>query len=223
LSPAGFAQMKDILPSWPLLSAFVIASLVLAITPGPGVFYIVTRSIAQGRSAGLASMAGVAVGNLANAIGAAIGLGALFAVSSLAFTVVKYAGAAYLIYLGIQALRPQRSSTTATALSPTSLTRLFSDGFIVALLNPKTALFFAAFLPQFMSASASAIPQSMALGGLFVAIAVMTDTAYVLTASMVAPLILRARGLGATGRYASGSALIGLGLLAAFSGSRADR
>src|SRR5208282_573512 len=90
---------------WPLLSAFLIASLVLAVTPGPGVFYIVTRSAASGRRHGLASVAGVAIGNLGNAIGASCWLAALFAVSSLAFTVVKYAGALYLAYLGVQALR----------------------------------------------------------------------------------------------------------------------
>jgi threonine/homoserine/homoserine lactone efflux protein len=212
--------MYQVLPSWPLLSAFLIASLVLAITPGPGVIYIVTRSIAQGRRAGLASMAGVAAGNLTNAIGAAIGLAALFAVSSLAFTVVKYAGAAYLIYLGIQALRASRPSANSTVFVPLELARIFRDGFVVALLNPKTALFFAAFLPQFMIASVPALSQSIALGALFVAIAAMTDTVYVLTASIVAPLLLRARGASAAGRYVSGSALIGLGLLTALSGSR---
>ena len=215
--------MTDLLPPWPLLSAFLIASLVLAVTPGPGVFYIVTRSLSQGRNAGLASVVGVAAGNLANAMGAAIGLAALFAVSSLAFMVVKYAGAAYLIYLGVQALRASHSSMASPSLAPTSLRRIFRDGFLVALLNPKTAVFFAAFLPQFMSASVPAMPQSMALGVLFVSIAVMTDTAYVLAASIVAPLLSRARGVSTAGRYMSGSALIGLGLLTAFSGSRADR
>src|SRR5208282_5488413 len=90
---------------WPLLSAFLVASLVLAVTPGPGVFYIVTRSAASGRRHGLASVAGVAIGNLGNAIGASIGLAALFAASSVAFTMVKYAGALYLVYLGVQTLR----------------------------------------------------------------------------------------------------------------------
>ena len=97
--------MHDLLPAWPLLSAFLVASLVLAVTPGPAVFYIVTRSVAQGRRCGLASVAGVALGNLGNAIGASLGLAVLFAVSSVAFTVVKYAGALYLVYLGVQAMR----------------------------------------------------------------------------------------------------------------------
>src|SRR5204863_3300806 len=110
----GAFTVHDLLPAWPLLSAFLVASLILAVTPGPGVFYIVTRSIAQGRRCGLASVAGVALGNLGNAIGASLGLAALFAVSSLAFTIVKYLGALYLIYLGIQAL-PHLTATEAPA------------------------------------------------------------------------------------------------------------
>src|SRR5215216_6300429 len=97
--------MSDLLPPLPLFTAFVAASLLLAVTPGPAVLYIVTRSVSHGRLSGLASVAGVAVGNLGNAIGASLGLAALFAVSSVAFTVVKYLGALYLVWLGVQALR----------------------------------------------------------------------------------------------------------------------
>ena len=106
--------METLLPSGPLLAGFLFASFVLAVTPGPGVLYIVTRTVAEGRASGLASVAGVAMGNLANAIGASVGIAAIFAVSALAFTIVKYAGAAYLIYLGIKALR----APTAAATSP---------------------------------------------------------------------------------------------------------
>src|SRR5437667_993056 len=109
--------MSDVLPACPLLSAFLIASFVLAITPGPGVFYIVTRSLAQGRRHGLASVAGVALGNLANAIGASVGLGALFAISAAALAIVKYAGAFYLIDLGIRALRATPSDRETGSLS----------------------------------------------------------------------------------------------------------
>ena len=100
--------MNDLLPPWPLLAAFLAASFLLAITPGPGVLYIVTRSLAQGRRSGLASVAGVALGNFCNAMAAAIGLGALLTVSAAAFIAVKYAGALYLVYLGVQALRTPR-------------------------------------------------------------------------------------------------------------------
>ena len=97
--------MTDLLPPLPLFTAFLAASVILAVTPGPAVFYIVTRSVTLGRRSGLASVAGVAVGNLGNAIGASLGLAALFAVSSVAFTLVKYLGALYLLWLGVQALR----------------------------------------------------------------------------------------------------------------------
>ena len=129
------------------LAAFAAASVVLSVTPGPGVLYVVTRTLAQGRRAGLASVAGVALGNFGNAVGASIGLAALFAVSALAFTIVKWAGAAYLLWLGVQALRSPRATTDAPRLDAPRLGAIFRDGFLVALLNPKTALFFAAFLP----------------------------------------------------------------------------
>jgi threonine/homoserine/homoserine lactone efflux protein len=114
------------LPDAPLLTTFVIASLVLAIVPGPGVLYIVARSLVQGRRSGLTSVAGVALGNLGNAIGASLGLAALFAVSSLAFTVIKYAGAAYLVYLGIQALRAPAGERPAEAPRAVPLRRTFA-------------------------------------------------------------------------------------------------
>lgn len=212
--------MFDLLPPWPLLSAFLIASLVLALTPGPGVFYIVTRSLLQGRRFGLASVAGVALGNLGNAFGAAIGLAALFAVSSAAFIIVKYAGAFYLIYLGVQALRTAQPDAKPGIPQPARLWPIFRDGFLVALLNPKTAIFFAAFLPQFMSPTGAPLPQSVLLGAIFVAIAAVTDTAYALAADAIAPALARARGIGALGRYLTASALIGLGLFTALSGSR---
>lgn len=211
--------MPDLLPPWPLLAAFCVASIVLAVTPGPAVFYIITRTLAQGRRAGLASVAGVALGNLGNALGAAIGLAALFAVSSLAFTVVKYAGAAYLVWLGIKALRSRGEGGVAPV--PASDWRLaFRDGFLVALLNPKTAIFFAAFLPQFMSATGSAIGQSVLLGATFVLIAAVTDTAYVLFAGAVSPLFGRSRRVGAAGRWLTASAFVGLGVFTALTGQR---
>jgi threonine/homoserine/homoserine lactone efflux protein len=209
-----------VLPSGPLLSAFLIASFILAVTPGPGVFYIVTRSLLQGRQSGLASVAGVALGNLGNAVGASLGLAALFAISSVAFTIVKYAGAFYLVFLGIHALRAQPPAVHTSVPATTPLGRIVRDGFVVALLNPKTAIFFAAFLPQFMTGDAAPMLQSLTLGSLFVAMAAVTDTAYALAAGAVAPLLARARGVPAAGRYLSGGAYIGLGVFTAFSGTR---
>jgi threonine/homoserine/homoserine lactone efflux protein len=211
--------MFEPLPSSSLLLAFLIASFVLAVTPGPGVFFIVTRTVAQGRRAGLASVAGVAAGNLCNAIGAALGLAALFAISAAAFTIVKYAGAAYLIYLGIQALLTRPVAERGDMGSRETVARILRDGFIVASLNPKTALFFAAFLPQFIGPHAS-VAQTIVLGAMFVAIAAVTDTVYALAAGTFAPLLARNDSLQRAGHYFVGGAFIGLGLLTALTGSR---
>jgi threonine/homoserine/homoserine lactone efflux protein len=211
------------LPDTPLLLAFVGASLVLALTPGPAVVYIVARTLAQGRACGLSSVLGVALGNFANAVGAALGLAALFAVSSTAFTVVKWAGAAYLVYLGIRMWLATPAVAEAAPQAPLQpLRRVFRDGFVVALLNPKTTLFFAAFLPQFMDAHASPLVQTLALGGVFIGIACCTDLVYVLTASLVAPRLGRATRHAVWGNRLAGSSFIGLGVLTAM-GTRPTR
>ena len=207
-----------LLPATPLLAAFAGASLVLALTPGPAVVYIVARTLAQGRARGLASVLGVAFGNLANALGAALGLAALFAVSSVAFTVVKWAGAAYLVYLGVRMWRapPAQPADVAASRQRQPLARVLRDGFVVALLNPKTSLFFAAFLPQFIDAGAHPLPQTIALGAVFVGIAGCTDMLYVLSASLIAPRLARAGGRGAVwGNRVAGTSFIGLGVLTA--------
>lgn len=215
--------MPDLLPAAPLLAGFVFASLVLTLTPGPAVLYIVTRSVVHGRRAGLASVAGIALGNLGNALAAALGLAALFAVSALAFSVVKFLGAAYLIWLGVQMWRAKEVSAVAGASPAEPLARLFRDGFVVALLNPKTTIFFAAFLPQFLSPSSDASPllQTMALGVLFVLIAGITDALYALASGVLAP---RLAGMGGRGiaRRVGGGMYIGMGLIAALSGTRVN-
>jgi threonine/homoserine/homoserine lactone efflux protein len=211
--------MTDLFPAWPLFSAFLLASFVLAVTPGPGVIYIVTRSLVQGRRYGFASVAGVALGNLGNATAASIGLAALFAVSSVAFSAVKYAGALYLVYLGVQMLRSAPTESPAAVPLAVSQRRIFRDGFIVALLNPKTTVFFAAFLPQFLSPSAPPMLQGMSLGSIFVAIAAVTDSAYALAAGMVAPA-LRGSSLRRASRRLGGGMFIGLGVFTALAGSR---
>jgi threonine/homoserine/homoserine lactone efflux protein len=211
------------LPDTPLLLAFVGASLLLALTPGPAVVYIVARTLAQGRACGLASVFGVALGNLANAVGAALGLAALFAVSSAAFTVVKWAGAAYLVYLGIRMWRTGPALADAKPQVPVqAFRRVFRDGFVVALLNPKTTLFFAAFLPQFMDAHGSPLMQTLALGGVFVGVACCTDLFYVLAASFVAPRLSGAARHAVWGNRLAGTSVIGLGVLTAM-GSRPSR
>lgn len=206
--------MHDLFPTWPLFSAFLLASLVLALTPGPGVLYIVTRSLAQGRRAGLLSAAGVALGNIGNALAASVGLAAIFEASSTAFTVVKLAGALYLIYLGVRMLLI--SSDREAIVTPTSAApgRVFRDGFVIALLNPKTTVFFAAFLPQFFSPAAPAMLQGMVLGTLFVAIAAVTDIFYAVAAG-TASQALHAGRLQRFFRQSAGGIFIGFGLFTA--------
>jgi threonine/homoserine/homoserine lactone efflux protein len=215
--------MSLVIASGPVLAAFLLASLVLAATPGPGVVYIVARTLAQGRGAGLASVAGVAAGNLCNAVGASLGLAALFAVSSLAFSVVKFAGAAYLVYLGVKSLRQPAATAPAAAFAAPHKGRIARDGFVVALLNPKTALFFAAFLPQFIDRAGSTALQGAVLGLVFVAVAATTDTLYVLAANLAGSRIGRGRRFDAIGRYAAAATYFGLGIFTAATGSRSTR
>ena len=213
--------MQPFITFSPSFWAFLLASLLLAIVPGPGVLYIVTRSVTQGRMSGLISVVGVALGNLGNAVGAALGLAALFAASSFAFVVARYSGAAYLIYLGIKTLRSSHGVPVHLEMSrSTSLLRAFRDGFAVALLNPKTALFFAAYLPQFLPTSKAPMAQTLVLGFIFILIAATTDCAYALAAGTLKPWLAKEQRLRYFGHKLAGSVYIGLGLFTAFSGQR---
>jgi threonine/homoserine/homoserine lactone efflux protein len=211
--------MTYLLPSWPLLSAFLVASGVLAVSPGPGVLYIVTRSMVLGRQFGLLSVGGMVLGNALNVIAASVGLAALFAISSVAFAIVKYTGAAYLVYLGVQTLRTPANSFESLAPSETSTATVFRDGLIVALFNPKTTLFFAAFLPQFVDAI-SPIYQNIALGLIFVAIAAVTDSTYALVAASIAPALRQHVSLG---QKIGGIVFICLGVFAALSSANVTK
>lgn len=207
--------MHHWLPAWPLLAAFIAASLALAITPGPGVIYIVTRSLSQGRAAGFASVAGIAVGNAMNAAVAALGLAAVLAASALLYSVLKYLGAAYLFVLAFQMLRRADAPAGAPAPATARPAGVFRDGVIVAVLNPKTALFFAALLPQFVDSPADFTRQALMLGALFVTVAGCSDSLYVVLSRSIARRLDRmTRGLRA-GRYAAAALYAALGLLAA--------
>jgi len=207
--------MHHWLPAWPLLAAFIAASLALAITPGPGVIYIVTRSLSQGRTAGFASVAGIAVGNAVNAAVAALGMAAVLAASAMLYAVVKYLGAAYLFYLAYQMLR--RTDAQAREPSPVAArpVSVFRDGVLVAVLNPKTALFFAALLPQFVDAPADFTRQSLSLGALFVTIAACSDSLYVVLSRRIAAHLGEMTRSLRFGRYAAAAMYAALGLLAA--------
>lgn len=209
--------MSTLLPADSSLAAFVAASLVLAITPGPGVLYIVTRTLAQGTARGLLSVLGVAVGNLGNACAAALGLAALLAISELAFALLQYAGAAYLIYLGLRSAYAPDTAATRITSARQALWNTVVDGVWVALLNPKTTLFFAAFLPQFLAADRNSVSANLSLGALFVLIAAVTDAGYALAAGRLAPWLQRP-GFKGVARYLSAGVFIGLGLLTAAAG-----
>ena len=211
--------MNALLPSLPLLAAFLAAAFVLAVTPGPGVLYVVTRTLSQGRASGFASVAGVALGNLGNAAAASVGLAALLASSATLFEAVRYAGAAYLFYLGVQALRQGEAATSSSA-TRASHGKVLRQGTLVALLNPKTTLFFAAFLPQFMQPSSAPVLQALALSSIFVGVAAISDCAYVLAAAAIYPALRASpRGIG-LGRYAAAIVYFLLSLYAAVAGSR---
>jgi len=207
----------------PMFVAFVATSLVLAVTPGPGVVYIVARTAAQGRRAGLACVVGVALGNLGNAVAASLGLAAVLAVSATAFDVVKWAGAAYLVYLGLRTLAPPRAADLRWEPGRPAVAGMLREGFAVALLNPKTTLFFAALLPQFLPPSGPAALYSVALATVFVAIALLTDTAYVLAAHAARSRMAGSVAARRFGRYVTAATLVGLGVFAALSGSRGTR
>jgi threonine/homoserine/homoserine lactone efflux protein len=200
--------------SFSYLLPFLAASLVLALTPGSGVMYIIARSLSQGTKAGLASVAGVAIGNFGNALGASLGLAALFAASPVSFTIVKYIGAIYLIYLGVKSFRSDKDAAELS-LSQEPASVVFKEGALVALLNPKTALFFAAFLPQFVSSEGSALLQSIGLAALFVGIAASTDALYAIAAGKVAPLLSNSGNVRRLGSYISGAVFVGLGIMSA--------
>jgi threonine/homoserine/homoserine lactone efflux protein len=171
------------MPELSALLAFCVAAIVLFVVPGPVVLYVVTRSVAQGRRAGLVSVAGVHLGSLVHIAAAVAGLSAVLARSATAFTIVKWAGAAYLVILGIRALAERTGQAGgAPVVRVVSLSTVFRQGFVVNLLNPKTAVFFLAFVPQFLDASANTTTQLLVLGALFVVLGTLSDGLYAVAA-----------------------------------------
>lgn len=201
------------------LGLFLTASLVLLIVPGPAVMYIVTRSADQGTRAGLVSVAGIHLGTLVHIAAAVAGLSAVIATSAAAFTVVKLAGAVYLVWLGVRTLRRRGNEEIDIDRQERSLRRVFWDGTVVNVLNPKTAIFFLAFVPQFVEpAAGSATLQLVTLGGLFIAIGLFTDACYAIAGGAIGDWLGRRPHLDGRRRLVSGITYIGLGVTAALSG-----
>ena len=208
-----------VIPDPSSLGVFVVAAVVLLVTPGPAVLYIVARSLDQGRRAGLVSTLGIHVGTLVHITAAAAGLSALLVASATAFSVVKYLGAAYLVYLGVRRLLEPSPASGLPKAERRSLGRIFLQGVVVNLLNPKTALFFLAFLPQFVDVSRGAVAaQIVFLGLLFVALALVSDGLYAIGAGTARGWLRASPRILAGERYVAGSVYIGLGLAAALSG-----
>lgn len=200
---------------------FAAAAFVLIVIPGPGVLYVVARSVQQGRMAGLVSTWGVACGAYLQIVLAAYGLAALLAKSAIAFSALRYIGAAYIVWLGIQQIRARAESGPEVGkLSRRAMWRIFADGVVVCVFNPKSALFFVAFLPQFVDiTSADATGQILLLGAVFVAIALVSDGAYALAAAALAKRFVRGSAGLRRARWLGGGTLIGLGVATAVSGS----
>jgi threonine/homoserine/homoserine lactone efflux protein len=196
--------------------AFLIAAVVLAITPGPGMAYVVARTIAGGRSEGLASCFGTAIGGMLHVLAAALGLSMIVAQSAVAFTLVKYLGAAYLVYLGIRLLLRKDEMLMVKPVASQGVRRALLEGIAVEALNVKTALFFLAFLPQFVSPNGPLLPQLVLLGSICVALNTLVDVIAVFAAHRLlnsgAARAARARLL----TRVSGVTLLGLGAYLAF-------
>jgi threonine/homoserine/homoserine lactone efflux protein len=201
-------------------AVFVLAALALLAIPGPAVVYVVAQSLDQGRRAGILSVLGVHVGSLVHVFAAAVGLSQLLVSSATAYTVVKYAGAAYLIVIGARRLLVrEKDPVTAAPAVPRAPGRLFRQGVIVNVLNPKTALFFLALLPQFVDVDRGSVPlQILALGITFVLLGLVTDSIWALGAGALGGAVRRsARGLRVE-RLVSGSVFLTLGAVTALSG-----
>ena len=204
------------MPDAVTLLVFGLAALALIVVPGPAVLYIVSQSIDRGRLAGFVAALGIAAGALVHVAAAAIGLSSILVSSAAAFDAVKYAGAAYLICMGLWTIVRRRDEERAGPSSERRLRRRFGQGVIVNVLNPKTALFFFAFLPQFIDPErGTAALQIAVLGLLFVAIAVVSDSVWALAAGTASERLRGNRRFLSVQRYVSGSVFVGLGALTA--------
>ena len=202
----------------------MIATVTLNLTPGPDMLYVIARSVGQGRAAGVASALGITGGCFVHLFAVSFGLASLVRTVPTAYEIVKFTGAAYLIYLGVQKLRREESLDLSQEAPRVKLSRVFGQGIIVNILNPKTALFFFAFLPQFVDASRGNVAlQILFLGTLFALMGVISDSLWALFAGTVARHLNRNTSWLRTQRYVSGGIVISLGVATAFAGSGAKK
>ncbi len=207
------------MPEWSTIGLFLAAALVLVIIPGPNIVYIVTRGVHQGRAAGIASALGVEAATLIHVAAATLGLSAILASSATAFSVVKYAGAAYLLYLGVRALFGSDHEAAERTLAPMNLGQIYRQGVVVNALNPKTALFFLAFLPQFVDPARGSIAvQTLVLGILLAILGLANDIAYALAAGRAGSWLKGNARFRSLERRLTGIVYIGLSVTTAFGG-----
>ena len=203
------------MPSIDSIIAFAIASLALLIIPGPAVLYVINRSISDGRSTALAAVAGLEIGNFMHVVAATLGLSAVIAASATAFGVVKWIGAGYLIYTGIRTLS-QKPAAFNQEQKTLTRRKSFTQGIVVNTFNPKVALFFLSFLPQFIDTEKGTTAlQSLVLGSIFVLLGMCSDGLYAILASALRGPLLRGRSLPFVQRYVAGSVFVLLGVIAA--------
>ena len=191
--------------------AVLFAAVVLAVTPGPGIAYVAARTVAGGRPEGLSSCLGTGLGGMAHVLAAALGLSVLVMQSAIAFALVKYLGAAYLVYLGVRMLMRKEQAFAVAAVTSLGARRALLEGVAVEALNVKTALFFLAFLPQFTSTSAPLMPQLVLLGSICVVLNTLVDVVVVFAAHRLLESSGARAALARTLTRASGFTMIGLG------------
>jgi threonine/homoserine/homoserine lactone efflux protein len=209
------------MPTFSTLALYLAAAAVVLVVPGPAVLYIVSQGVRHGSRAAVTAVAGVHTGSLLQVGAAVVGLSWLLVASATAFTVVKYLGAAYLVYLGVRALLRRAEPASGPAAERRSARRLFGEGLLVNALNPKLAMFFLAFLPQFVDPARGAVPLQITVFGLiFVLLGICTDGAYALFAGAVGPRLRRGGRVLRSERYVVGGTFIGLGVATALTPAR---
>ena len=203
------------------IGLFALASILLAITPGPDMIYIITRSISQGRNAGVVSTLGVNTGILLHTFAAALGLSALIAASAVAFSIVKYAGAAYLIYLGVQTFLSKAEKFQVESIANAELSQVFRQGLLVNLFNPKIILFFLSFLPQFVDPSQGNVSlQLFLLGILFMVCTLPISLGIGLAGGQLGIWLKTRQKIQQVTKWVTGSIYIALGITTAMTGTR---
>lgn len=208
------------MPTLSTLAVFAVSAAALILIPGPAVLYIIARSIHQGRRAGLLSALGVEVGSLVHIVGATLGLSAILVSSSVAFSFVKFAGAAYLIYLGVRTLLTREEPVSTVTVAPVNLRRVFGQGVVVNVLNPKVALFFFAFFPQFIDPDRGSVAlQTLVLGAVFCVVGTVLDCTWALLAGSAGGWLKGNVYFLRRQRFVTGAIYLGLGVTTAFSGN----